>query len=92
MSQTLEAIATCLRPTKFTRYQLPGLGLPLNFTPYDAYTEDNYNWNTRENELIQHPALGDFGSLFPNTLDGQRARYDIRFPVITCQSSTILGG
>jgi len=69
MSQTSETTHP-----KFTRYQLPGFGLPLNFTPYNEYTTHTYNYRTGEDTEAFHPALGDYGSLYPNTLDGQRAR------------------
>jgi hypothetical protein len=72
MPQTSETIAT--RPPKLTRYQLPGFGLPLNFTPCDEYTTREYDFATKKDRETLHPALGDFGTLYPNTLDGQRAR------------------
>jgi hypothetical protein len=73
MSQTPNATAGSSHSKKFTRYQLPGFGLPLNFTPNDEYTTNDYNYANNSRGIV-HPALGDFGALYPNTLDGQRAR------------------
>jgi hypothetical protein len=59
---------------KFTRYQLPGFGLPLNFTPYEEHTTNEYDFNTKDDKEILHSPLGDFGALYPSAIDGQRAR------------------
>ena len=74
MSQTSYTIAGSSHPQKFTRYQLPGFGLPLNFTPYEEHTTNEYDFNTKDDKEILHSPLGDFGALYPNTLDGQRGR------------------
>jgi hypothetical protein len=56
-------------PPKLTRYQLPGFGLPLNFTPHDKFTSFEYNPTTHGTESTFHPAEGDCGPLYPNALD-----------------------
>jgi hypothetical protein len=62
------------RPKNFNRYQLPGFGLPLNFTPNDEFTSTEYDFKNKCGKEIIHPRLGEYGALYPNTLDGQRAR------------------
>lgn len=66
--------STSQRCKKFTRYQLPGFRLPLNFTPNNEFTSDEYDFKTKCNREIVYPQLGEYGALYPNTLDGQRAR------------------
>ena len=62
------------RSKKYTRYQLPGFGLPLNFTPNNEFTSHEYDFKTKCDREIVYPQLGEYGALYPNTLDGQRAR------------------
>lgn len=58
-----------LYPSKLTRYQLPGFGLPLNFIPHDEYDTYDLDVNTGELTTVRHPAQGDCGPLYPNALD-----------------------
>jgi hypothetical protein len=65
----MSATAWPEHPPKLTRYQLPGFGLPLNFTPHDKFTSYEYNPTTHETDSTFHSAEGDCGPLYPNALD-----------------------
>jgi hypothetical protein len=55
---------------KLTRYQLPGFGLPLNFTPgSDKDSKSDFDRVTKAKKESLPP-----GTLYPTALDGQRAK------------------
>jgi hypothetical protein len=58
--------------SSLSRYSLPGYGLPLNFTLRDSYTTSGYYGNLGKFVKTYHPALGEWGPLFPNALDCDR--------------------
>lgn len=60
-------------PPPMTRFSLPGLSLPLNWTPHEAYTKyeqtGSYRDKTRAATCTNVPACGSGKNLFPNALN-----------------------
>ena len=58
-------------PSSFSRFQLPGLNLPLNWTPHEAYTKFTHVQEGGNNRMIQtqYPAQGEGKNLFRTALN-----------------------
>jgi hypothetical protein len=55
-------------PTEISRFDLPGLNLPLNWTPHAAYTYHKCD-DSEVIEYIKVPAQGEGLDLFPVALN-----------------------
>jgi hypothetical protein len=60
-----------LAPQSFTRFHLPGFGLPLNFTPYEGYDTQKWNGKKEEYEPIHVESAGEGVRLMPNALNSR---------------------
>jgi hypothetical protein len=58
-------------PQSFTRFHLPGFGLPLNFTPYKGYDTQKWNGKREEYEPIHVESAGEGVKLMPNALNSR---------------------
>jgi hypothetical protein len=56
-------------PHGFTRFQLPGFGLPLDFAPYEGYDTQKWNGKKREYEPVHVDSAGEGVKLLPNALN-----------------------
>jgi len=65
-----QPLATHARQS-FTRFQLPGFGLPLNFAPYEAYDTKKWNGKKEVYEPVHVEAAGEGVSLLPNALNSR---------------------
>ncbi|KAK2764408.1 hypothetical protein FQN54_009102 [Arachnomyces sp. PD_36] len=77
-------------PTEFSRFQLPGFTLPLEFAP----SERRYRNVWRENrwEQVEDPPTGEGNNLFPNALDMDQYRKSAstQVPLTTLREFTML--
>ena len=55
-------------PSGFSRFQLPGLNLPLNWTPHKPYTKHTYVPNSAM-ERTYYPTQGEGQNLFRTALN-----------------------
>ena len=59
-------------PQSLPRFlQVPGFGLPLNFTPYEAYDTQKWNGEKEEYEPIHVKGEGEGVRLMPNALNSR---------------------
>lgn len=56
-------------PSRFSRFDLPGFTLPLNFSPHMAYKKGLYNLAISSVKEVEVPASGEERDLFPSALD-----------------------
>jgi hypothetical protein len=63
--------------TKMSRFDLPGLNLPLNFTPHKAYVKTVYT-GLQGSKQINVPAAGEEKDPFPSALTNvdERSQYE----------------
>jgi hypothetical protein len=54
---------------RLSRYELPGFGLPLNFTPHGSYVTETYGDDPKT--YYDKPGKGDCWPLFMTALDSQ---------------------
>jgi hypothetical protein len=66
---TMSAPST--KPLAFSRFQLPGLNLPVNWTPHEAFTKYSYVPNSGNNEMVEtkHSGQGEGKNLFRTALN-----------------------
>lgn len=59
------------KPVAFSRFQLPGLNLPINWTPHEAYSKFSYPPNGGHDGMIHInlPAQGEGKNLFRTALN-----------------------
>jgi hypothetical protein len=63
-------------PLPFSRFQLPGLNLPLNWTPHQEYLVDSTKYKYRTKMRETFPAQGEGKDLFRTALnDPDNLRY-----------------
>lgn len=60
--------------TKLSRFDLPGLNLPLNFEPHKAYVKHLYVGGAEGTKHIDVPAVGEEKDLFPSALGDREGR------------------
>jgi len=51
-----------------SRHELPGFGLPLNFTPHGESITYSYDYKLGNRVRTILPALGEWGALYPNAI------------------------
>lgn len=58
--------------SNFSRFQLPGLNLPLNWTPHEPYSKFTYAPNSGSGHTIttNYPVQGEGKDLFRTALNG----------------------
>jgi hypothetical protein len=64
-------MASSTGSSRFSRFQLPGLNLPLNWTPHEPYTKFTYAPNSGNNNMIttNYPVQGEGKNLFRTALN-----------------------
>lgn len=58
---------------RLSRFDLPGLNLPLNFTPHKAHVKWSYSSGQPGGTRISVPATGEEKDLFPSALSNIKA-------------------
>ena len=63
--------------SKFSRFDLPGLRLPLNFEPHGTHVRNVYLGGAEGTKRVDIPATGEGKDLFPTALnhDGSGPQY-----------------